>query len=173
MTTSDPSGQGTPHDPEDAPARGGDVWLKFLTDNERAIHVSAPREPSAWERAIAPPPRHPRVDRPDAGHPRLDQAPTDGPNETVGELWHPDRAQPTWRELDRPSRLRHAIRLIGTGAAICLALAAWSVLSTAAGAPGHGPDRHTTQRVENAPAAVPAPAPERADGKPTPTASIE
>ncbi|MER6619223.1 hypothetical protein [Streptomyces sp. NPDC000931] len=173
MTTPDPTGRGTPHDPEHTPSRGGDVWLKFLADNERAIHDSAPREPSARERAIAQPPRHPCVDRRDADHPRLDQKPADGPSETVGDLWQPDSAQPTWRGLDTPSRLRHTARLIVTGAAICLALAAWSILSTTAGTPGHDPGRRTTQQVEDAPAAVPASAPERADAKPTPTASIE
>ncbi|MBT3150540.1 hypothetical protein HTV45_06510 [Streptomyces sp. CHD11] len=173
MTTPDPTGRGTPHDPEGTPSRGGDVWPKFLTDNERAIHDSALREPSAGERAIARPPGHPCVDRLDAGHPRLEQKPTDGPNETVGELWHPDSAQPTWQELDTPSRLRHAIRLIATGAAICLALAAWSILSTTAGTPGHDPDRRTPQQVEDEPAAIPASAPERADAKPTLTTSIE
>ncbi len=59
VTTPDPTGQGTPHDPEHTPSHGGDVWLKFLADNERAIHDSAPREPSARERTIGRPPRRP------------------------------------------------------------------------------------------------------------------
>ncbi len=59
VTTPDPTGRGTPHDPEHTPSHGGDVWLKFLADNERAIHDSAPREPSARERTIGRPPRPP------------------------------------------------------------------------------------------------------------------
>ncbi|MGQ5574590.1 hypothetical protein [Streptomyces sp. ECR3.8] len=173
MTTPDPTGQGTPHDPEHTPSHGGDVWLKFLADNERAIHDSAPREPSARERTIGRPPRRPRADRHAPRDPRPDREPADGPSKTVGDLWQPDSPQPTWRELDRPARLRHAVRLLATGAAICLALAAWSMLSTTAGTPGHDPGGRTTQQVEDAPAAVPASAPEHADARPTPTASIE
>lgn len=172
MTAPDPTGRGTPHDPEHTPSRGDDVWLRFLADNERAIHESAPREASASERAIARPPRHPDADRQSPRHACLDQEPADDPSKTVGDLWQTDGPPPAWRELDGASRLRRAGRLIATGAAICLALAAWSILSTA-GTPGHEPGSQMTQQGEDAPAAVPASAPDPADTKPTPTASVE
>lgn len=45
-----PGPGGTPDEPDTTPPVPDDVWRKFLGDSEHAIRVSAPREPSAWER---------------------------------------------------------------------------------------------------------------------------
>ena len=51
MTTEGRGGRETPDEPDGAPSVPDEVWLRFLTDTEHAIRVSAPREPSAKERA--------------------------------------------------------------------------------------------------------------------------
>ncbi|MCX4740937.1 hypothetical protein ACK389_00240 [Streptomyces antibioticus] len=115
-----------------------EVWLKFLTDSERAIRASAPREPSARERAT----------RGESGA----AAGGSGSEGPVGELWQPGEtsADPAWRDLDTSARLRHAGRLVATAVAIALALAAWSWLSTSAGVPD-APGDGTVQQSERTP----------------------
>ncbi|MFE0729784.1 hypothetical protein ACFW2X_16315 [Streptomyces antibioticus] len=116
-----------------------EVWLKFLTDSERAIRASAPREPSARERATR-----------DHSGAAVGGCGPEGP---VGELWQPGEktpAGPAWRDLDTSARLRHAGRLVATAVAIALALAAWSWLSTRAGVPD-APGDGTVQQSERAP----------------------
>ncbi|MEU9571066.1 hypothetical protein AB0D62_14470 [Streptomyces massasporeus] len=51
MTTEEPDGRGAPREPYGVPPVPDEVWLSFLTDSESAIRLSAPREPSARERA--------------------------------------------------------------------------------------------------------------------------
>ncbi|MEU0215341.1 hypothetical protein ABZ281_09510 [Streptomyces sp. NPDC006265] len=160
MTTPEPDRQGTPDGSDATPSDTGDVWLKFLADNERAIRESAPKEPSAQERASARTPRR----RLDAGrqHPpgrRPDHAPTDDRADAVGDLWQPESPEPAWRELNGPARLRRAGRVIATAAAIGLALGAWSWLSTTAGDPAHQPGVGTVQELEEAPDAIPTTSP--------------
>ncbi|MEU2746938.1 hypothetical protein ABZ613_11680 [Streptomyces collinus] len=90
----------------------------------------------------------------------------------MGDLWQPDGPRPAWRELDSPARLRRAGRVIATVAAIGLALGAWSLLSTTAGAPGDESGGSTVQELEEAPDAIPTTGPGSADVEPTPAVSI-
>ncbi|MGW4150425.1 hypothetical protein [Streptomyces albogriseolus] len=149
MTAQGPDDGGTPEDREDGvPSLPDDVWQRFLMDSEQAIRTSAPREPSALQRAAgrspwpARPSRPPRHDTPDA----------------VGELWQPDDPWegPAWRDLDGRARLRRIGRVVGTAVAIALALGAWSQLSTGAGAPAEGPGDTVLQQSEEAPVTLPS-----------------
>ena len=129
MTTEGPGGgRGTPDEPDGTPPVPDDVWLRFLTDSEHAIRASAPREPSARERA--------------AGR-RLQPPPT------VGDLWQPEDlwVRVAWRDLDRRARVRRAGRVVATAAAMALALGAWSQLSAG---PGTRPGTGTVRQVEEA-----------------------
>ncbi|MGW6543142.1 hypothetical protein ACWGBH_09845 [Streptomyces massasporeus] len=162
MTTPEPDGQGTP-DESDATPGAGEVWLKFLTDDEHAIRESAPKELSARERASARPPRRLDANLQHTRGPRPDHNPADDRTQAVGELWQPEGPGPAWRELDGAARLRRAGRVIATVTVVALALGVWSLLSTTAGTPSGEPDVHTVQELEEAPAPVPAasPAPPR------------
>ncbi|MFC7882367.1 hypothetical protein ACFUVV_10900 [Streptomyces sp. NPDC057376] len=147
MTASGPNGGATPNEPDEpggVPPVSEDVWRKFLEDDERAIRASAFREPAARERTPGwrpvPPPA------------------------AVGELWRPEDPWPGpgWRELDGRARVRRIGRVIGTAAAVALALTAWSQLSTGPGTPpGGGPADTIGRRLEESPvlpsAATPAP----------------
>ncbi|MGZ3101408.1 hypothetical protein [Streptomyces sp. H62] len=127
-----------PDGPDGVPPVPEDVWRRFLQDDERAIRASAPREPSARERL------------PDGGGP--DGGPWAGPASAgVGEPWHPEDpwARPAWRELDTRARLRRTGRVIGTAAALALALTAWSQLSAGGGTPGGGPADTIGRRPES------------------------
>ncbi|MFD8234742.1 hypothetical protein ACFV20_23070 [Streptomyces sp. NPDC059696] len=130
MTTEEPDGRGSPHEPPGVLPVPDDVWLRFLTDSESALRVSAPREPSATERAAG----------------RQLQPPY-----AVGELWQPDDlwVRVAWRDLDRRAKVRRAGRVAATAAAVALALGAWSQLSTGAGT-GHRPGESTVRQVEGA-----------------------
>ncbi|MFJ8596983.1 hypothetical protein [Streptomyces sp. NPDC093598] len=142
MTTEEPDGRGASHEPPGGPPVPDDVWLRFLTDSESAIRVSAPREPSAEERA--------------AGR-RLQ------PPHAVGDLWQPEDlwVRVAWRDLDRRAKARRAGRVVATAAAVAVALGAWSQLATGAG-PGQRPGESTVRQVEGAtarqPTATPLPA---------------
>lgn len=109
-----------------------DVWRRFLEDDERAILASAPREPSARERTPGWRPGPPLA--------------------AVGELWQPEEPWPgpAWRDLDRRARLRRVGRVLGTAAAVAVALTAWSQLSTGPGTPG-GPADTIGRRLEESP----------------------
>ncbi|WP_369194094.1 hypothetical protein [Streptomyces djakartensis] len=126
MTTEGTGGRGTSGEPDGLPALTDEVWLSFLRDSESAIRATAPREPSARERAegLRPEPQ------------------------SVGELWQPDdpRVRVAWRDLDRRARVRRAGRFAATAAAVALALGAWSQLSTGAGTDG-GREEGTVQQV--------------------------
>lgn len=143
MTAQRPDDGGTPKERDDGtPSLPEDVWQRFLTDNERAIRATAPKEPSALQRT-----------RPGAD----DGAPREDAVEAVGDLWHPDDPWdgPSWREMDRRARLRRVGRVVGTAAAIALALGVWSQLSTGAGTPEEGPGDTVLQQSEEAPAELP------------------
>ncbi|CAM5260608.1 hypothetical protein [Streptomyces griseomycini] len=149
MTAQRPDDGGTPRDRDDVPSLPEDVWQRFLTDDEHAIRASAPREPSARQRASGRWPRPPRTG--DGAEQRYDAA------DAVGDLWHPDDPWegPSWRDLDGRARLRRVGRVVGTAAAIALALGAWSQLSTGAGTPAEGPGDTVLQQSEDAPAELP------------------
>jgi hypothetical protein len=130
VTTEEPGGRGTPREPHGVPPVPDEVWLRFLADSESAIRLSAPREPSARERAAG----------------RQLQPP-----HAVGDLWQPEDlwVRVAWRDLDRRSKVRRAGRVVATAAAVALALGAWSQLSTGAGT-GHRPGGSTVRQVEGA-----------------------
>ncbi|MDG9715458.1 hypothetical protein [Streptomyces sp. DH24] len=164
MTTQGPGADRTPEEPEPTPPVPDEVWLKFLADSESAIRASAPREPSARERARA---RHrplDAVDRAaDGGTTEQDvrrqppHRPADPETRPVGDVWQPEDpwAGPAWRELDGRARLRRVVRVIATAAAITLALGAWSLLSIGAGTPSGTPNGTTVEQLEGAPGGVP------------------
>ncbi|WP_330452955.1 MULTISPECIES: hypothetical protein [unclassified Streptomyces] len=81
-----------------------ETWHKFLQDNEDAIRRTAPREPSAWERAEGT--CLPETNAPSADHPSGFEA--------VGETWALESADPVpWRDLDAPGRMRRAASAAG------------------------------------------------------------
>jgi hypothetical protein len=143
--------------PDGTPPSSEDVWLKFLTDSERAIRTSAPREPSAQERGQGWQPRPVAADRAEQHARRPHDEPADHGTDAVGDLWQPEEpwTGPAWRDLDCRSRLRRVGRVIATSAAIVLALGAWSMLSTRAGTPSDRPDDTTVQQLEEAPGELP------------------
>ncbi|MFD3731946.1 hypothetical protein [Streptomyces sp. NPDC058632] len=147
MTAQRPDGE-TPEDGDGTPSVPDEVWQRFLTDNERAIRATAPVEPSALQRVSGWQPR------PARGHA---EGPGAGSTGAVGDLWHPDDPWegPSWRDLDGRARARRVCRVIGTAAAIALALGAWSQLSTGAGAPDQGPGDTVLQQSEDVPAELP------------------
>ncbi|MFI2436718.1 hypothetical protein [Streptomyces sp. NPDC018693] len=147
MTDRQPDGGRTPGEPDGTPSGAEDVWLKFLTDSEHAIRTSAPREPSARERA--------QEGRPG---PLGAERAADRAADAVGDLWQPEDpwAGPAWRDLDGRERLRRIGRVVATAAVITVALGAWSWLSTGAGAPSGGPGGTTAQHLEEAPEELPS-----------------
>jgi hypothetical protein len=154
MTASGPGSGDTPDQPDGTPSVPEYVWRLFLEDDERAIRASAPREPAARDRF---PGRQPE---PPAGRPARPvhspsvHSPSLRTSDTVGEAWRPeDRwAGPAWRELDGRARVRRLGRVLGTAAAVALALTAWSQLSTGPATPGSGPAETIGQRLEESPA---------------------
>ncbi|MCI4145260.1 hypothetical protein [Streptomyces sp. MMS20-AI2-20] len=151
MTAQGPDDGGTPRDGEDGvPSLPDDVWQRFLRDSEHAIRTSAPKEPSALQRAAGrsfQPPPHARPEPPRREAP-----------DAVGDLWHPDDPWdgPPWRDLDGRARLRRVGRVVGTAAAIALALGLWSQLSSGAGTPAEGPGDTVLQQSEEAPVTLPS-----------------
>ncbi|GGX31908.1 hypothetical protein [Streptomyces lomondensis] len=139
MTTEGPGGRGTPDEPDGVPSIPDEVWSRFLTDSESAIRASAPREPSATERAAGRRPQSPHA---------------------VGDLWQPEElwVRVAWRDLDRGAKVRRVGRVVATAAAVALALGAWSQLSTGAG-PGSRPGTGTVRQVEGATARMPTTTP--------------
>ncbi|MFC9504449.1 hypothetical protein [Streptomyces sp. NPDC057002] len=140
MTTEGPGRRGKPDEPDGVPSIPDEVWLRFLSDSEHSIRASAPREPSAKERA--------------AGR-RLQ------PPHSVGDLWQPEDlwVRVAWRDLDRRAKARRVGRVVATAAAVAVALGAWSQLSTGAGT-GHQPGTTgTVRQVEGATARLPSATP--------------
>ncbi|WP_435282913.1 hypothetical protein [Streptomyces koelreuteriae] len=139
MTTEGPGGSGKPDQPDGVPSIPDEIWLKFLSDSECAIRASAPREPSAKERAAG----------------RLLQPP-----HAVGDLWQPEDlwVRVAWRDLDRRAKARRVGRVVATAAAVAVALGAWSQLSTGAGT-GSRPGTDTVRQVEGATARLPSATP--------------
>ncbi|MER7716548.1 hypothetical protein ABTX99_06280 [Streptomyces flaveolus] len=105
-----------------------------------------------------PRPRH----RPGKVRPGAGASPGGEGVDAVGDLWCPQEpwAGPAWHELDGRARLRRAGRVVGTAAAVALALTAWSQLSTGPGTPARGPGDTIGRRLEETAlptAASPAP----------------
>ncbi|MEU8867477.1 hypothetical protein [Streptomyces umbrinus] len=146
-------GDGPPEEPDGVPSRPEEVWLKFLTDSERAIRQSALREPSALERAQGLRLRPFDVGRTDRRVCRPHIEPAECGTHAVGDLWQPEGPwpEPAWRDLDGRARLRRVGRVASTAAAIALALGAWSLLSTGGDLPRDTSDDTTVQRLEEAP----------------------
>ncbi|MFE1073823.1 hypothetical protein ACFW5W_21720 [Streptomyces sp. NPDC058783] len=151
MTASGPGGGDTPDQPDGTPSVPEYVWRLFLEDDERAIRASAPREPAARDRF---PGRQPEPPAGGPARPVHSPSPSSLTSDTVGEAWRPeDRwAGPAWRELDGRARVRRVGRVLGTAAAVALALTAWSQLSTGPVTPGSGPAETIGQRLEESPA---------------------
>ncbi|MEU3680997.1 hypothetical protein AB0E99_08750 [Streptomyces sp. NPDC030592] len=151
MTASGPGGGDTPDQPDGTPSVPEYVWRLFLEDDERAIRASAPREPAARDRF---PGRQPEPPAGGPARPVRSSSPSSLTSDTVGEAWRPeDRwAGPAWRELDGRARVRRVGRVLGTAAAVALALTAWSQLSTGPVTPGSGPAETIGQRLEESPA---------------------
>ncbi|MFF7980156.1 hypothetical protein ACFZDK_13650 [Streptomyces sp. NPDC007901] len=125
------------------------VWRRFLDDTEQAIRASAPREPSAQERAAGV--RHGPTEATglrwrfpaatyDSGSSRTDH--------TVGDLWDPEDQSPTtgWRDLDGSGKLRRAGRVLAVVAAVIVAVGALSRLPTRSAFSDASPDGGTTQQ---------------------------
>ncbi|MDI3423467.1 hypothetical protein [Streptomyces luteolus] len=108
------------------PGPPDDVWQRFLHDSEAAIRRTAPKEPSARERAAAP---VTAVAPPAAG------------GDAVGELWHPrpERERAAWRDLDGRGRLGRTARTVGAAAVFVAVLATVSLLSNAPAPRGDRP----------------------------------
>lgn len=155
----------TPEEPDSKSHVSDAVWLKFLSDTECAIRSSAPREPSARERAPGWPDAAATgtSDRWTRHHdPATSQA------DAVGDLWQPAEVpRLPWRDLDDQGRLRRVGSVIAAVAATALTLAAWSQLATSGGTPHDGPGDITLQQPEDAPGEVPA-APSFPAGNPSP-----
>ncbi|MGW7278700.1 hypothetical protein ACWGIV_10405 [Streptomyces sp. NPDC054844] len=167
MTASGPGSGATPDQP-DQPGQPGQpdqpdqtsgtpsvpeyVWRQFLEDDERAIRASALiREPAARDRTPGWHPRPPEGT--DTGTDTDTCAPAGSPSGVVGEPWHPEDPWhgPAWRALDARARVRRVGRVLGTAAAVALALTAWSQLSTGPGTPGGGPADTIGQHLEESP----------------------
>lgn len=138
------SGSGrTPWDGDGTVSVPDEVWRMFLTDSESAIRRSAPREPSARERAV-----------PGRGEPRHAEGTTAG---AVGELWQPeDRwGGPMWRDMDSRARRRRVGRAVGAVAALAMLLGALSQLPASSRNPYRDPRGTTSQQSEDAPDDLP------------------
>ncbi|GGV71420.1 hypothetical protein GCM10010277_83280 [Streptomyces longisporoflavus] len=123
-----------------------ETWHRFLTDNERAIRRTAPRELSAQERLEA------------AARRRDAEPPPPGPParssfEPVGDLWQPASASEpvSWNAMDGWGRLRLALRALGALAVLVAALAALSRQPTGAIPDPGRPEGVTLQEAEEAP----------------------
>lgn len=163
MVAEDPSQGGTPDDGGGVPPIPDTVWRRFLDDTEQAIRDSAPREPSARERAS--------WSRPDPADSQrvwrerqrgASVEPRSASFDAVGEVRQPEDPLPgpAWRDMDGPARWRRAGRVLATVAAVLVAAGALSQASSRSDAPGGTPTGVTSQQSEEV---VP-------DGVPTATA---
>ncbi|MFJ9424583.1 hypothetical protein [Streptomyces sp. NPDC101249] len=111
------------------------VWQRFLDDSEGAIGASAPREPSARERAAGIPARARR-----AAVPGPEQA------ATVGELWDAREPAPTrrWRDLDARARCRRVGGFVAAGV-VAVVLGYLSLGQVRPAVPGGSPEQEMSQ----------------------------
>ncbi|MET8947700.1 hypothetical protein ABZX30_30225 [Streptomyces sp. NPDC004542] len=148
MTADRPHDSDIPEDRDDLTAFPDEVWQRFSTDSERAIRRSAPREPSARERAA-------RASR-GAGTGRTVP-------DTVGEPWWPDESGSAWHALDGRARRRRVGRALG----VVAVLAVVGVVTWATGPSGPPVERGTTS-TESVDAPDEAPAVPAGPGSPVP-----
>ncbi|MER6689967.1 hypothetical protein [Streptomyces minutiscleroticus] len=154
---------GRPGEGVRGPVTPDDVWRMFIEDSEPAIRTSAPREPSARERALGIPvePSRARVTEHTVRRaPRGYDEPDAPQNEAVGELWRPrtPTAAPAWRDLDGAGRYRRVGRtLMAAAAVVGLVLLVSEAPQPPAGTrqeDGRAPGS-LLQEPENAPTGVP------------------
>ncbi|MDI3405008.1 hypothetical protein [Streptomyces cavernicola] len=112
---------------DEQPGLPDDVWQKFLRDSEAEIRRTAPREPSARERAAKAAASAAALTPTEPAR-AAEPAPPDP--DAIGELWlpRPQREAAHWRDLDSRGRLRRAVRVLGAAAVFAAALALVSLL---------------------------------------------
>ncbi|WP_427164654.1 hypothetical protein ACQF4J_04560 [Streptomyces sp. C1-1] len=169
MVAEDPGQGGTPDEEGAVPPIPDTIWRRFLGDTEQAIRASAPREPSARERAAG---SHPDpADSHGVRQERREDAPAEpwsASFDAVGEVWQPEerRPAPAWRDMDGPTRWRRVGHVLATVAAVLVAVGALSQASSRSGTPGGTPTVATSQQSDevlpddvptaNAPPSAPA-----------------
>ncbi|MER7190057.1 hypothetical protein [Streptomyces flaveolus] len=137
-----------PRPPATGPARDGHLGAGPGTG---ALPGSGDAHPAPDPRPGADSGAYPRPrSRPGGARPGSGASPGGEGVDAVGDLWCPQEpwAGPAWRELDGRARLRHVGRVVGTAAAVALALTAWSQLSTGPGTPARGPGDTIGRRLE-------------------------
>ncbi|MBL1285395.1 hypothetical protein JKV81_00850 [Streptomyces sp. For3] len=82
------------------------VWRRFAEDNEEAIRLSAPREPSALERSAR---------LPDGGGDDHGPAPADGSVQWVGEGYDVPHGQQARRDMSERERWRYLAQVLLVG----------------------------------------------------------
>ncbi|MEU6100289.1 hypothetical protein [Streptomyces flaveolus] len=138
-----------PRPPATGPARGGHPGPAPGTGTLPGsdAHPSPALRPGTGAHPAPDP--HPRP-RPGVARPGSGASPGGERVDAVGDLWSPQEpwAGPAWRELDGRARVRRVGRVVGTAAAVALALTAWSQLSTGPGTPTRGPGDTIGRRLE-------------------------
>lgn len=153
MTTEEPDGGRTRGEGDGAPSTPEAVWRKFLEDTEHAIRASAPRELAARERATAA--RRDPEDSEGAEQKRRGERETDGRGpglrDAVGEVWEPEDPWPgpPWRDMDSRARRRRVGRVLGTVAAVLVAVGALSHVPARSGVPDGTPGGGTSEQSED------------------------
>ncbi|MGB8942779.1 MAG: hypothetical protein WCD21_21445 [Streptomyces sp.] len=135
--------------PDEASA-ADDVWQRFLSDSEQAIRHSAPREPSAEERAAPPGTRH-------TGIKAVTPATTEHLR-MVGEPWQSQDppGRPAWRELTPRAQRRRITRILVSAAALVAVLTTVSRLPTDTDPQDGRPGGITLQESEDTPGELPS-----------------
>ncbi|MDX3757978.1 hypothetical protein [Streptomyces sp. AK02-04a] len=151
MAAEDPGQGGTPDEGATVPPISDTVWRRFLGDTEQAIRASAPREPSARERAAGS--RPDPADSHGLRQERREDAPAEPRSasfDAVGEVWQPEerRPAPAWRDMDGPTRWRRVGHVLATVAAVLVAAGALSQASSRSDTPGGTPRVTTSQRSD-------------------------
>ncbi|MEU9154967.1 hypothetical protein AB0D59_31520 [Streptomyces sp. NPDC048417] len=151
MVAEHPAGNGGLGGEDSGPAVPDAVRRRFLDDTEQAIRASAPREPSAQERAAGV--RSRPTGRTAARRCRRATERDSGPNrmgDPVGDLWDPEDpwTATAWRDLDGRGRRRRAGRVLAVVAAIA-AVGALAHVPTRSAFPDGRPDEGITQQSED------------------------
>ncbi|MET7377829.1 hypothetical protein ABZT08_03245 [Streptomyces sp. NPDC005526] len=126
MSTQRPGESEMPEDRDAGPGVPDEVWRRFAEDSEQAIRRTAPREPSARERADRAwehPPCTGAVRRPEQWRPQPAAMPEPVQEEPVGELWQPEEPGPAWRDMDSRARRRRVGRVFGAVVMIAVIVA--------------------------------------------------
>ncbi|MHC3469522.1 hypothetical protein ACYF6T_12475 [Streptomyces sp. 7R007] len=150
MAERQPGSSGEHFDEDGASPVPDQVWQRFLEDSDSSILGSAPREPSARERAALARLRAldvPAVQRPSEWRPGGGDRDAVAV-EAVGELWQPEdlRPGPAWHELDQRGRRRRGARVLGTIVAVVALVGALSQLSAGSTSETYGDDGDTASQ---------------------------